>query len=76
MNYCYEVDSLKHVKSITEGELWDIMETMRGNVKIIRVTDEVLKHEKTEYSSRSFDEGMDGENMNDWILVTISSIGK
>ena len=76
MNYCYEVDSLKHVKIITEGELWDIMETMRGNVKIIRVTDEVLKHEKTEYSSRSFDEGMDGENMNDWILVTISSIGK
>ena len=64
------------MKRITEGELWDIVETVSEDVKITRVTDDVMERDKTEYSSHSLDEVVDGLNGNDWILFTISSIGK
>ena len=66
----------KHMKRFTDGELWEIVETGRENVNIARVTDEVMEHIKTEYSSHSFVEVVDEENRNDWILVTRSRIGK
>ena len=42
---------VKHMKRITEGEIWDIMETGRDNVNNIGVTDEIIECDKTEYSS-------------------------
>ena len=30
---CSEADYVKHTKRISEGELWELMETGRGNVK-------------------------------------------
>ena len=41
-NNCSEPDYVKHMKRITEGELWDIVETGRYNVKNIRVMDGVM----------------------------------
>ena len=55
-----EADFVKHMKRITEGELWEIVETGRENVNISRVTDEVIKHYKTEYSSHTLAEFVDG----------------
>ena len=57
------------MKSITEGELWDLVETGSKNVKLTRLTDDVIKSENTEYSSHAPAEVVDGENKNDWILV-------
>ena len=48
-----EADFVKHTKRITEGKLWNIMETGRENVKNTRVTDDVIKYNKTEYSSHT-----------------------
>ena len=42
----------------------------------IRVIDEIMEHGKTKYSSHALTEVVDGENRNDWILVTRSRIGK
>ena len=46
------------------------------NVNISRVTNEVMERDKTEYSSHALAEVVDGENRNDWILVTRSRVGK
>ena len=46
-----EADYVKHTKRTTEGELWDIVETGIEHVKNIRVTDEIMERDKTEYSS-------------------------
>ena len=51
---------MKHAKSIREGELWEIVETGRGNVKITIVTDDVIKNDKTECSSQALSAIMDG----------------
>ena len=48
------------------------METGRGNVNNIRVTDDVIKHDKTEYSIHAISEVVDRGNINDCILVTRS----
>ena len=52
------------------------METGRDNVNNNGVLDGVMDIESTEYSSHALPEVMDGGNMNDWILVTISRICK
>ena len=52
------------------------MEIGRENVKNIRVMDDVIKKDKTEYFSHTLNEIVDGENSNDCILVTISRICK
>ena len=71
-----EADSVNHTKSITEGELWELLETGKENVNNYRVTDAVIKREKTEYYSHVIAEVVDKENSNDWILVTRYRIGK
>ena len=55
-----EADFVKHMKRITEGELWEIVETRRENIKIIRVTYDVIKCDKNEYSSHTLSEFVDG----------------
>ena len=74
-NTCEE-SFVKHIKMTTEVELWQRVETVRDNVKNTRVTDDVIKCTKTEYSSPALAEVVDGENRNYCTLVTISRIGK
>ena len=45
-------------------------------VNNIGVTDEIMEYYKTEYSNHAVVEVMDGEKINDWVLVTRSRIGK
>ena len=71
-----EADLVKQIKRITEGELWELVENGRDNVKNTRVVDDVIKRDKTEYSSHALAEVVDGENRNYCTLVTISRIGK
>ena len=70
-----EEDCVMHMKRIIEGELWEIVDTGRENVKNTRVTDDVITHDKTKYSSHALDEVVDGENRNKWILITRSRTG-
>ena len=72
----YEGNFVKHTKRITEEYLWELVKTGRDNVNNTKVTDDVIRCDKTEYSSHTLYEVVDGENRNDWILVTISRIGK
>ena len=71
-----EADLVKQIKRITEGELWELVENGRDNVKNTRVVDDVIKRDKTEYSSHALAEVVDGENRNYCTLVTRSRIGK
>ena len=48
------------MKIITRGKLWEIVETGRENFKNTRVTDEIVKRDKTEYSSQILAEVVDG----------------
>ena len=66
----------RHMKRITEVELWELMDTGRDNVKNNRVTYYGISHDKTEYSSHALVEVMDGKHKNNWILVKRSRIGK
>ena len=45
-------------------------------VENTRVTDDVITHNKTEYSSHTLAEVMDGKHKNDWILITRYRTGK
>ena len=45
-------------------------------VENTRVTDDVITHNKTEYSSHTLAEVVDGKHKNDWILITRSMTGK
>ena len=60
-----EADLTRHMRRITEGELWELVDTGRENVKKTGVTDDVNTRDKTEYSSRAFAEVVDGENRNE-----------
>ena len=68
--HCSEADSVIHMKRIAEGELWYLVETGGDNFKITRVTDNFMKCENTEDSSRALAEVLYGENRNYWILIT------
>ena len=70
-----EANFKRHMKIIAERELWEIVDTGRENVKNTRVTDDVITHDKTKYSSHALDEVVDGENRNKWILITRSRTG-
>ena len=59
-----EAYSARHMKSITERELWEIVDTGRGYVNTKGVMDDVITHEKTEYSSHSIAEVVDEINNN------------
>ena len=71
-----ETDFTRHMKRITEGELWELVDTRRENVKNTRVTDDVITCDKTEYSSHALAEVVDGKHKNDWILITRSRTAK
>ena len=46
----------RHMKRITEGELWEIVDTGRENVKNTRVMDDFISRDKIEYSSHALAE--------------------
>ena len=71
-----EADFASHMKRITEGELWEIMDTGRENFKNNRVTDDIITHNNTEYFSHALAKVVYGENRNEWILITISRTSK
>ena len=66
----------RHMKRITEGELWELMNTERENVKRNGVTDNAITHDKTDYSSHALTKFVDGKNRNEWVLITRSRTGK
>ena len=59
-----EEDFLRHMKSITEGELLELVDTGRENFKKTGVVDDVIARDKTEYSSHRLTEVVDGKNRN------------
>ena len=71
-----EADFARHMKRITEGELWDFVGIVRENVKNTRVTNDVITYYKTKYSSYALAEAVNGKHKIEWILVTRSRIGK
>ena len=56
---------MRHKKRITEGELWELVDTGRENVKKTGVTDDVITRDKTEYSSHTLAEVVDGIKNNE-----------
>ena len=64
-NNTSEADFVRHKKRITEGELWELVDTGRENVKKTGVTDDVITCDKTEYSSHILDVVVDGINRNE-----------
>ena len=52
-NNFYDTDNVKHTKRIVGGEIWELMETGRENVKNNGVLYEVMDCDSTEYSSHS-----------------------
>ena len=71
-----EEDFARHMKRITEVELWELADTGRENVKNTRVTNDVITYYKTKYSSYALAEAVNGKHKIEWILVTRSRIGK
>ena len=60
-----EADLARHMRRITEGELWEIVDTGRDNVNKTVVTDDIITLDKTEYSSHAIAEVVDGKNRNE-----------
>ena len=67
---------VSYMKSIVEVELRELVDTGRQNVMKTIVTDDVITHDKTEYSSHALAEVVDGENRNEWVFITRSRTGK
>ena len=55
-------DFARHMKRITEGELWELVDTGRKNVKKTGFTDDVITRDKNEYSSHALAEVVDGKS--------------
>ena len=51
-----EADFARHMKSIIERELWELVDTGRGNFKKTGVTDDGITRDKNEYYSYSLPE--------------------
>ena len=60
-----EADLARHMRRITEGELWELVDTIRENVKKAGVTDDIIIRDNNEYSSHTLDEVVNGINSND-----------
>ena len=60
-----EADFARHMRRITEGELWEIVDTGRENVEKTGVTDDIIARDKTEYFSHALDVVVDGTNRNE-----------
>ena len=55
----------RHMRSITEGELWEIVDTGRENIKKTGVTDDIITRDRTEYSIHALAVVMGGTNRNE-----------
>ena len=75
-NSTSEANFARHMRRITEVDLWELVDTGRENVKNTGVTDDVITRYKTEYSSHPLAEVMNGINRNKQVLGAISRIGK
>ena len=62
-------DFVRHMKRTTEGEIWEIVDTGRENIKNTRVTDYVINYEKNEYYIHALAEVMNGYHKSNWILI-------
>ena len=51
---------VNHVNSITEGEIWELVGIRRENVNNTRVVDDFINCYKTEYSSHTIADVVDG----------------
>ena len=71
-----KADFARHMINITEGELWELVDTVRENVKKTGITDDVIIRDNTEYYSHASTEVGDGENRNEWVLTRKSMTGK
>ena len=71
-----ESDYVKQTMRITEVELWELVETVRDHVKNNRALYGVMDFDSTEYWSHTLAEVANGGNRNEYILVTISMVGK
>ena len=60
-----EADFAMHMRSITEGELWEIIYTGRDNYRKTGVTDDVITRNNSEYYSHTLAEIMNGKNRNE-----------
>ena len=59
-----EADFARRMRRITEGELWELVDTGRENFKKTGVMDDVITHNNTEYSSRTLSEVLNRINRN------------
>ena len=64
-NNTSERDLARHMRRITEGELWELVDTGRKNVKKTGVTDDIITRNKTGYSSHILAEVVYGTNSNE-----------
>ena len=53
----------RHMRRITEGELWELVDTGRENVKKNGLTDDIINLDKTQYPSHALAEVMDGKTV-------------
>ena len=60
-----EVNFARHIQRITEGELWEIVDTGRENFKKIGVTDDFIVCDKTKCSIHAPSVVVDGTNRNE-----------
>ena len=64
------------MNSITEGEIWELVNNGRENVNNTGVTDDLITHCNTEYSSHALAEVVDGKHKDNCILIMRSRTGK
>ena len=70
LNNTSEAYFARHMKRITELELWEIMDTGMENVNNTRVIETIISRDNTEYSSHTLSEVLDEKKRNEWILIT------
>ena len=72
----FKDDNAKHAKRTMKGELWELVETGRVNVKKYGVTDRVMDCDLTEYCSHKLANNEEQTNDSKWVLVKIFSNGE
>ena len=64
-NNTLEAYFARYTRRITDGELWELVDTRRGNIKNTGVMDDIITRDKTEYSSYALAEVLYGIKMNE-----------
>ena len=64
-----------HKIGITDGEILELVDTGRENVKKTGVTDDLITYYKIEYSSHALAEVVDGKHKDNCILIMRSRTG-